>query len=81
MKNLFSSGVVLSAFMLFYTQGASPAITEWVETGQLSPRSARQLTEQFIYTILISCARYCGDETVYTPKYLPGRDKEDVLWK
>ena len=76
-ENLFLTKHVLSIVSVFYISTASPFITKAIETG-----ATRQDWLQFINVSLVALvagATKAYDKNVYTPKYLPGRDKKDAL--
>ena len=76
-ENLFFTKHVLSIASVFYISTASPFITKAIDTG-----ATRQDWLQFLNISLVAIfagATKAYDKNVYTPKYLPGRDKEDTL--
>jgi GH24 family phage-related lysozyme (muramidase) len=76
-QNLFSTKHWLSVMGIFYISTASPFITKVIDTG-----ATRQDWLQFINTsvvALFAAGTKALDKNIYTPKYIPGRNKEDAL--
>lgn len=78
-QNLFFTREALVAFFSAYVLIAQPAIDEWTKTGTISPEQRRGLVAGLVLTVVSLWARAKNDPTVYTPKVLPGPNKEDMI--
>jgi lysozyme len=76
-ENLFLTKHWIAVASVFYISTASPFITKVIETG-----ATRQDWLQFLNVSLVAlfaAGTKAYDKNVYTPKYLPGRDKDNTL--
>lgn len=77
MKNILLSKSLLAPLAFQIVTEIQPTIEDWVETGTWTGTMTRVIVQNVILTGLIAIVRYNTDEKVYTPKFLPGRDKEE----
>ena len=77
MKNIFASKSILAPLAFQIVTEIQPTIQSWVNTGEWSGEMTRVIVQNVVLTGILAIIRYNTDEAVYTPKFLPGRDKEE----
>jgi len=76
-QNLFTTSHVLSVLGMLYILAISPAIDKW-SNDQLSKKDVINLFNGFVFA-LVTGGLKLKDDNVYTHKFLPGKNKEDII--
>jgi hypothetical protein len=74
-KSLFSSSIFWSILILLY-QATSPNVTDILKSG-FTPEKGVTLIGALL-TAALGITQRVGKGDIYTPKYVPGADKEEV---
>ncbi len=73
---LFTSKVFLGALGYVLVSQIQPAIGTYIESGKWTPKETRGLFDAAIILVAQGLLRYSDGDSAYTPKFLPGRNKE-----
>ena len=76
-QNLFLTKHFLAVMALFYITTLNPAIDSWID-GNLTKKDVGKLFNALVVTV-VGASLKALDKDVYTPKFIPGRNKEAAL--
>ncbi len=76
-QNLFCTKHFLAVMAVFYMTTLNPAIDSWID-GNMTKKDIGKLFNALIVTI-VGASLKVFDKDVYTPKFIPGRNKDKAL--
>lgn len=76
-QNLFCTKHFLAVMAVFYMTTLNPAIDSWID-GNMTKKDIGKLFNALIVTI-VGASLKVFDKDVYTPKFIPGRNKEEAV--